>query len=367
MDKKRAILISFVAIVLISLAFGAIAQAAAEETTISVSPSTVEGSHGDTFTIEIEIDPAGAEVYGAQFDLYFNSNLVNASSQSQGTFLSRDGATTSVIVNRINSSTGKIEYAETRIGMEQGVIEPGVLVSITFDVIGTSGTSELKLSNVILSDPEVVPIDTAINSGTCTIATDASATASPTAPTTTDISAEEAHQMLEEEDAAAIVLLDVRTEAEYNAEHIADAEHIPLSELEGRIGELDADKKVIVYCKIGDRSRTASAQLVQQGFTDVYNMLGGLSAWRVLYPGTLVKPTSTPTVAPSALIAPSPGGSSSPVVSPIVSPSPASATATQAPAGNGRTPGFGVVFGIAAIAIAMSILKRKKEKGGNKK
>jgi rhodanese-related sulfurtransferase len=364
MDKRKIIQISFVSIVLISLAFGAIAQATAEETIVSVSPSTVEATHGDTFSIEIETDPAGAEIYGAQFDLYFDNNLLNATAQSQGTFLSQDGATTTVITNTVNSSIGKIEYGEAIMGAEHGVTEPGVLASITFDVVGTAGTCELKLSNVILSDLEAAAIDTTINGGTCTISTGASATASPTtatAATPTDISAEEAYLMLEE-DAAAIVLLDVRGEAEYNAEHIADAEHIPLSELDGRIGELDADKKVIVYCQSGGRSRTASGKLVQQGHEQVYNMLGGISAWRLLYPTTLVKPAGTPTVAPSALISPSPGGASSAVVSPASTAPPSTipvSTSTPLPEQKRDIPGFEAMSAIVMLLASYLILKQK--------
>lgn len=360
MDKRKIILVSFVSIVLFSLAFGAIAQAAAEKPAISVSPATVEGSRGDTFTIEIKIDPAGAEIYGAQFYLYFNNNLLNATSQSQGTFLAQDGATTTVIADTVNNSIGKIEYGEAIMGAEHGVTEPGVLASIKFEVVGTSGTSELKLSDVILSDPDAVSIDTTINSGTCTIATGASAT-SP-APTHTDISAEEAYLMLEE-NAAQIVLLDVGTEAEYNAEHIADAKHIPLSELDGRIGELDANKEIIVYSKSGGRSRTASGKLVQQGFGQVYNMLGGINAWRLLYSETLVKPAVTPTaVTSSSVTSPSPVGSSAPVGSPIVSPSLAPTAATHAPEseGNGKTPGFEVTFAIVSIAISLLLIRNRR-------
>jgi len=363
----------FVSLVLFSLAFGSIAQAAPATTpAINVSPSTVEVSHGDSFTIEIEIDPEGAEIYGAQYYLFFNQNILNATSQSQGTFLSPDGAITTVVTNEINNSIGKIEYGEARMGAEHGVTERGVLASISFEVVGTSGTSNLKLSNVILSDPEVVPIETTINHGTCTIVTgapDTSPTPSP-APAYTDITAEGAHQMLEE-NPAQITFLDVRTEEEYNAEHIPEAKLIPLPELESRIGELDANKKIIAYCKTGIRSREASEILVQHGFEDVYNMLGGIDAWRLLFPDALIKPapsisvtpspTPTLSVSPSPVLSPSPVISPSPAGSPIVSPSPAP-TATPIPEEKRGIPGFEVVFAIASLAISFFLLKRKRSR-----
>ena len=371
MKKRRAILVVF--LVLLSLVFGSIAQAATQNTSISVSPSSVEASHGDSFTIEIRVEPGDAEIYGAQYDLYFNPALLKATSQTPGTFLSQDGATTNVIRNETNNSVGKIEYGEFRTGAEHGVTNPGVLASITFEVVGTSGTSELKLSDVILSDPEAVPVETSISSGRCTIAPGApgpGTSSSPsTTPTYTDITAEEAHRMFEE-NPAQIIFLDVRSEEEYNAEHILEAKLIPLPELESRIGELDAGKKIIVYCQTGVRSRTASETLVQQGFPHIYNMLGGINAWRLLYPDTLIKPTPsisetpsptpTPAISPSPVLSPSPVISPSPSASPIASPSP-TPTSTPPHEGKWRIPGFEAAFAIAGLlVISYFILKRRK-------
>jgi len=75
----------------------------------------------------------------------------------------------------------------------------------------------------------------------------------PGAPTYIDISVEKAHEMVEG-DPEEIILLDVRTEGEYNAEYIPGAINIPLSDLENRIDELDSSKVIIVYCKTGSRS-----------------------------------------------------------------------------------------------------------------
>jgi len=362
MKKRRAILIGLVSLVLLSLAFGSIAQAAVQSTSMSVSPSSVEASHGDSFTIEIKVEPGGAEIYGAQYYLYFNPTLLKATSQSQGTFLSQDGATTAVIRNEINNSVGKIEYGESRMGAEHGVTNPGVLTSITFEVVGTSGTSELKLSNVILSDRNVTSIEATIESGKVDVSAPATpATTAPSpAPSPTpaymDITAEEAHQMLEK-DPAQTLFLDVRTEEEYNAEHIPKAKLIPLPVLESRIGELDANKKIIVYCQTGVRSRTASETLVQRGFPHIYNMLGGINAWRLLFPEDLVRPTPTPAAvspSPVPVLSPSPIDSPSSTVSPIASTSPAP---TPIP-----SPGFEAAFAIAGL-LTLSyyfILKRRK-------
>lgn len=79
-----------------------------------------------------------------------------------------------------------------------------------------------------------------------------------------------------------LVLLDVRTPEEYNGPlgHIDGSLLIPLSELESRISELDKykDKEIIVYCRSGNRSHTATGILLDKGFKAV-NMLGGMKAW----------------------------------------------------------------------------------------
>jgi len=75
------------------------------------------------------------------------------------------------------------------------------------------------------------------------------------------------------------VVLDVRTQSEYDSGHIRKAKHIPVSELQGRLGELNVADDILVYCKSGGRSATASQILVDNGFSHVYNMLGGIDAW----------------------------------------------------------------------------------------
>jgi parallel beta-helix repeat protein len=79
-----------------------------------------------------------------------------------------------------------------------------------------------------------------------------------------------------------LVVLDVRTQGEYDSGHIYRAVWIPVSELEVRIGELAGHEnhEIIVYCKSGVRSATASQILVDHDFTKVYNMLGGITAWQ---------------------------------------------------------------------------------------
>ena len=322
--------------VLLNLAFSSLVQAAPGPT-ISVSPASVEVSQGETFTIEIVVDPKGEEIYAAQYDLYFNNNLLNATSQTRGTFLSQDGTNVIEVINKINNTIGKIEYGETRTG-ESGISNSGVLASISFKVIGTSGKSDLKLSNVKLYNIKNERIETEISSGTCTIGKAAGE------PAVIDITVEEAHQMLEEKPEETI-LLDVRTKKEYDSEHIPGAKLIPLPELGNRIGELDKSKVIIVYCKTGGRSRTASETLAQNGFEHVYNMLGGIKAWRIHFP-VFKLPTPTPAI----------------TVTPSPTPA-ATSAASPTPEGKWQIPGFeAITVIIGLLAISYLLIKRKRRR-----
>lgn len=73
-------------------------------------------------------------------------------------------------------------------------------------------------------------------------------------------------------------LLDVRDQFEYDICNLG-GHLIPLAELPQRLNELNPDQKIIAHCKGGGRSSRAVEFLQQQGFKDVYNLKGGISAW----------------------------------------------------------------------------------------
>jgi len=78
------------------------------------------------------------------------------------------------------------------------------------------------------------------------------------------------------------VLLDVRFMEEYTEGHIPNSifANINGDEFESEVAKLDKDKPVFVYCKLGGRSSKAQKILISQGFKEVYNLKGGISAWQ---------------------------------------------------------------------------------------
>ncbi|MEM3832830.1 MAG: rhodanese-like domain-containing protein [Thermoprotei archaeon] len=94
-----------------------------------------------------------------------------------------------------------------------------------------------------------------------------------------NISVDTAYNMIKKKQVS--LVLDVRNQSEYNLGHLYGAVLIPVYELEDRISEIQKhmNDPIIVYSKSGYRSQTACEILVNHGFTKVYNMLGGITAW----------------------------------------------------------------------------------------
>lgn len=75
------------------------------------------------------------------------------------------------------------------------------------------------------------------------------------------------------------VLIDTRTASEFELGHIAGAVNIPLDEMRSRLSEIPNDKKLIVYCAVGLRGYLASRILLQNDYTNVYNLSGGYKTY----------------------------------------------------------------------------------------
>ena len=92
------------------------------------------------------------------------------------------------------------------------------------------------------------------------------------------ISQEEAKEMMDTQD---VLILDVREQEEYDSGHIPDALLLPVGTItEESAAEVipDKDTTVLVYCRSGNRSKTAAKTLAGLGYTNIYEF-GGITTW----------------------------------------------------------------------------------------
>ena len=162
-----------IAILSVLICFLAASALAAQ---MSVEPVYQEAFQGDDITVNITVDPEGSEVYGASYILYFNNTVLNAKSLVKGPFLTQDGNSSNIQYppTEINNTAGEIEYVEYKMGAVPGVTGCGVLTTITFQVIGEEGTSQLNLGDsdglLLCTGPPIVePIPTTVNNGSAEV------------------------------------------------------------------------------------------------------------------------------------------------------------------------------------------------------
>ena len=91
-----------------------------------------------------------------------------------------------------------------------------------------------------------------------------------------NISVAELVKLMQQE---SIKLIDVRTDAEIARGKIPQGEALPLHLLPLRMHDLDKSAKTVFYCQVGGRSAQAAAFAAANGFSDAYNLQGGITAW----------------------------------------------------------------------------------------
>ena len=92
------------------------------------------------------------------------------------------------------------------------------------------------------------------------------------------ITQEEAKEMMDTQE---VIILDVREQDEYDSGHIPGAILLPVGTIdETAAAEVipEKDSTVLVYCRSGNRSKTASAALAELGYTNIYEF-GGINTW----------------------------------------------------------------------------------------
>jgi hydroxyacylglutathione hydrolase len=75
-------------------------------------------------------------------------------------------------------------------------------------------------------------------------------------------------------------LIDVRSPKEYAADHVQGSINVPVGEIAARLGELQPEAPTAVMCEGGYRSALAASLLQQEGFRQLANVTGGMTAFR---------------------------------------------------------------------------------------
>lgn len=156
-------IILFSLIISLSLIPGASAQS---QTEVSVTPSSQTVSPGESFTIEIVVDPA-TEIAGVQFDLYFDPSLVSVDTVQEGNLLDQNGANNTYfqIMGEKNNSTGELTGVAGAILESTSVTSSGTFAIINMTAKNAEGTSSLNLKNVKVTAPDGSFVPITVNDG----------------------------------------------------------------------------------------------------------------------------------------------------------------------------------------------------------
>lgn len=150
-----------------------------------ISPSNKIVNQGQTFDLDIYLDPAGISVAGAQLNIEYNGSILKINNIREGDILKQTGANTFFNGGAINNSLGKVINIFDAILGPESVSTPGKFVIINATAIGSSGSSVISLSNVKISDQNSKEVPVNLINGRIEINGSPTPTFTPTpAPTT---------------------------------------------------------------------------------------------------------------------------------------------------------------------------------------
>ena len=111
------------------------------------------------FMVDVEVDPCGFGVFGVQYILSFDPSVIQIMDMNAGPFLEEGGADTPVYISEYDNGAGTASFAEVRQNTLSGAASSGVLTTISFVTVGgATETSDITLSDVVVSDEGALPI-----------------------------------------------------------------------------------------------------------------------------------------------------------------------------------------------------------------
>ncbi|HUV82329.1 MAG TPA: cohesin domain-containing protein [archaeon] len=138
-------------LILCSLLLISLVGSASAATLFTISPATQHVDVGQNFTINVYIGP-DVPISGGQFDLLFDSSLVQVTGISEGNLLNQEGASTIFNPGIINNSQGIVTDVYGAILGKSNVSSPGILANIDLVTLNRSGTCTFEISNAVISN-----------------------------------------------------------------------------------------------------------------------------------------------------------------------------------------------------------------------
>jgi Zn finger protein HypA/HybF involved in hydrogenase expression len=120
---------------------------------VFVTPSTKTVIQGQTFNLNISIEPRGTAIAGAQLNIEYNKSVIKINNIIEGNLFKQNGANTFFNNGTINNSLGMMVSIYDMILGPYSVSTQGTFIIINATAVGVSGTSGINLSKVMLSDP----------------------------------------------------------------------------------------------------------------------------------------------------------------------------------------------------------------------
>jgi len=139
-------------------------------TAVMVEPASKVVSIGETFTVDIVVDP-DTDIAGAQFGLSFDPSVVTANGVTEGNLLSQGGASTYFMSGIIDNVAGTITGVFGAITADgETLSQSGIFATISFTAGTAVGTSALDLTDVIVGDLQGQAVDIEVTDGSVTVA-----------------------------------------------------------------------------------------------------------------------------------------------------------------------------------------------------
>jgi len=140
-------------------------------TAVTVEPLSSKVGIGDTFTVDIFVDP-DTDIAGAQFGLSFDASILQANSVTEGNLFSQGGASTFFMPGTINNGAGTITNVAGATAIPgASVSQSGTLATVSFTATAV-GTSALHFGKVIVGNLQGQAVAITVSDGSVTVCPD---------------------------------------------------------------------------------------------------------------------------------------------------------------------------------------------------